>query len=95
MSVNKNNTMIHEPMLMEPDRDLSDSQDVAGPQDDTARDLVLLEDLRPATAAPRSLDSGNLKLLRALHSILQKRQADAWVDEMRAKISTELEWSET
>ena len=95
MSVNKHEPLpIDEAAAMEPDCDLSRSEARTGPPDDAAEQLVVLDDLAPASVAPRSLSSGDQKLLRALQSILEKRQAEAWIDEMRREISAELEWSE-
>jgi hypothetical protein len=37
----------------------------------------------------------DLRLLRALQSILEKRQADAWIDEMKTQTASELDWIET
>jgi hypothetical protein len=93
MSVNKNAPYIAEPAAVEPARDPS-SQARAAAHDDAVERLVLLDDLAAASIAPRSLGSGDLKLLRALQSILEKRRADAWIDEMKREISAELEWNE-
>ena len=57
--------------------------------------LAPLRALVPVALAPlRALASDDLRLLRALQWVLEKRQTDAWVDEMRAQISSELEWDE-
>jgi hypothetical protein len=94
MSVNKNKPPIDEPAAMEPDRDVSRTTALTGARDDAPEHLVVLDDLAPAIATARSLSSGDLKLLRALQSILEKRQADAWINAMIREISADLEWSE-
>jgi len=40
------------------------------------------------------LTSNDLKVLHAMQSILEKRQNDAWIEDMRAQITSELEWDE-
>ncbi len=94
MSVNKNKPRIAEPAAMEPACAPGRSRTPAWCGDDAAEQQVVLDDLAPATAPPRSLGSRDLKLLRALQSILEKRLADAWIDEMKREISAELEWNE-
>lgn len=61
---------------------------------ETGEPFVVLDDLAPPFPPKRSLGSSDLNLLRAMQSILEKRQTDAWIDEMRAQISSELEWNE-
>jgi hypothetical protein len=56
--------------------------------------FVVLDDLAPPALPSGSLASNDLKVLRAMQSILEKRQNDAWIDEMRAQITSELEWDE-
>ena len=94
MSVNKHKPGIAEPGVMEPACARGRSRTPAGCDHDAAERLVVLDDLAPASAPPRSLGSRDLKLLRALQSILEERQADAWIDEMKRGISAELEWNE-
>jgi len=61
---------------------------------ETGQPFVVLDDLAPPAAPTGSLASNDLKLLRAMQSILEKRQNDAWIDDMRAQITSELEWDE-
>ena len=56
--------------------------------------VVVLDDLAPPALPTGSLATGDLTLLRAMQSILEKRQNDAWIDDMRAQITSELEWDE-
>lgn len=59
---------------------------------ETAQPFVVLDDLAPPATPTGSLASNDVKLLRVMQSILEKRQNDAWIDEMRAQITSELEW---
>jgi hypothetical protein len=61
---------------------------------DAGQPFVVLDDLAPSALPSGSLASNDLKVLRAMQSILEKRQNDAWIDEMRAQITSELEWDE-
>lgn len=87
MSVNKNKPDIAEPVAMELACAPARSRTPAGFRDDAAEQQVVLDDLALASAPPRALGSRDLNLLRALQSILEKRQADAWIDEMKREIS--------
>ena len=95
MSVNKNTPGVAGPAAVEPACAPGRLRPPAGSRDDAAEQQVVLDDLAPARAPSRSLGSRDLNLLRALQSILEKRQADAWIDEMKREISAELEWRET
>jgi hypothetical protein len=75
---------------MEPGSKLHSAEDSCGGSDDR---FLILDDLAPPSSQ-RSLTTHDLKLLRALQAILEARQADAWIDDMRAQISTELEWED-
>ena len=61
---------------------------------DAGQPFVVLDDLAPPAPPTGSLAANDVKLLRAMQSILAKRQNDAWIDEMRAQITSELEWDE-
>ena len=61
---------------------------------DAVQPFVVLDDLAPPALPSGALASNDVKVLRAMQSILAKRQNDAWIDEMRAQIRTELEWDE-
>jgi hypothetical protein len=56
--------------------------------------FVVLDDLAPPALPSGSLTSNDLKVLHAMQSILEKRQNDAWIEDMRAQITSELEWDE-
>jgi len=93
MSVNKNKPDIAGPAAMEP-ACAPDRSRTAGFRADAAEQKVVLDDLALASVPSCKLGSRDLNLLRALQSILEKRQADAWIDEMKREISAELEWNE-
>ena len=95
MSVNKNNTNGDRSAAEDAATNRASDQPVVTPAAEPRDPFVVLDDLAPPAPRQRSLGTGDLKLLRALQSILEKRQADAWIDEMKALISTELEWNET
>jgi hypothetical protein len=61
---------------------------------DAGMPFAVLDDLAPAAPPTGSVASNDLRLLRAMQSILEKRQTDAWIDEMRSQITSELEWDE-
>ena len=56
--------------------------------------FVVLDDLAPPPLPSGSLASNDLNVLRAMQSILEKRQNAVWIEEMRAQITSELEWDE-
>jgi hypothetical protein len=92
MSVNKNAQQVDHLPVPEP----TSGEASRRPEDhgtEAGGPVVVLDDLAPQVQ-PRSLAASDLKLLRALQSILEKRQTDAWIEEMAAQISVELEWNE-
>ncbi len=93
MFVNKDNAG-EQSTSAEPDGDRDRPEPVAAPARAALGQLVVLDDLAPPMPRQLSLSQADLKLLRALQAILEKRQSDAWIDEMRAQISMELEWNE-
>ena len=94
MSVNrKNNQAGNEIPSTEPAADQTVTQ-IPGSTGEAGGPFVVLDDIAAPSPSHRLLVSNDLKLLRAMQSILEKRQTDAWIDEMRAQISAELEWSE-
>jgi hypothetical protein len=93
MSVNKNDPSIAEGAPVEPNGERNPATPPVEALSDEDVFLVVLDDLAP-TMPPRSLSLDDQNLLRALQSILEKRKTDAWIDEMRAQITAELEWND-
>jgi hypothetical protein len=93
-SINKNNHGINRAGPAELATDSILSPIAAPAAGDAMEPCVVLDDLAPPVLPKRSPASSDLKLLRAMQSILDKRQTDAWIDDMRAQISSELEWDE-
>jgi hypothetical protein len=93
-SINKNNHGINQAGPAELATDSIPPPIAAPAAGDAVEPFVVLDDLAPPALPKRSTASSDLKLLRAMQSILDKRQTDAWIDDMRAQISSELEWDE-
>jgi len=93
-TINKNNQGIDQTSPPAPRNGSVPSPPAVSSVAETGLPFVVLDDLAPLASPTCSLASNDLKLLRAMQSILEKRQNDAWIDDMRAQISSELEWDE-
>ena len=94
MSVNKNNISTDQAVSSASAEDGSPG-DVMSSAVAAGEYVVVLDDLPPQAPPQHALGVRNQSLLQALQSILEKRQTDALVDEMKAQISSELEWQDT
>lgn len=95
MPVNKNSESVDRSSRPELAADRTSLQPIATAGGEAREPFAVLDYLAAPAPRLRSLSGADLKLLRALQSILEARQADAWIDEMRTQISAELEWNET
>jgi|SRR5579871_1273255 len=94
MSVNKNNISSTDQVVSSGSAGEGSPGAVVNYAVEVGEFLVVLDDLAPQTVPQDALGVSDQRLLQALQSILEKRQTDAWVDKMKAEISSELEWQE-
>jgi len=70
----------------------SDPLRAAGASGDASPNAQAVLDDLAFPMPSQTLGADDLKLLQAIQQVLEARQADAWIEKIKAQISAELEW---